>query len=71
MPSQRGDWLGVLSGRVWGRGPERSLFVTMKTKIYSSLFRCSGCWSFTQLGGCLFQQPEDRPPLAFTGFRIK
>jgi hypothetical protein len=21
MPSQRGDWLGVLSGRVWGRGP--------------------------------------------------
>jgi hypothetical protein len=26
MPSQRGDWLGVLSGRVWGRGPrEKSI----------------------------------------------
>jgi len=27
--------------------------------------------AFTQLGRFLFQQPEDRPPLVFTGFRIK
>ena len=71
MPSQRGDWLGVLSGRIWGTGPREKPIRHYEDKNLSSSLRCSVCWSFTQLGGFLFQQPEDRPPLAFTGFRIK
>jgi hypothetical protein len=72
MPSQRGDWLGGLSGRAGGGETPRNQFVTFGTqRCYSFLFGCSGCWSFPQLGGFLSQQPQDRPPLAFICFRIQ
>jgi hypothetical protein len=55
MPSQRGDWLGGLSGRAGGGEAPRNQFVTFGTqRCYSFLFGCSGCWSFAQLGGFFF-----------------
>ena len=52
-------------------GPREKPIRHYEDKNLFPLFRCCVCWSFTQLSGFLFQQPEDRPPLAFTGFRIK
>jgi hypothetical protein len=71
MPSQRGDWLGVLSGRVWGRGPREKPIRHSEDKNLFVVISMQRLLAFTQLGRFLFQQPENRPPLVFNGFRIK
>jgi hypothetical protein len=52
-------------------GPREKPIRRYKDKNLFVVISSSVCSSFTQLSGFLFQQPEDRPPLAFTGFRIK
>jgi len=52
-----------------GKSREPDLFAL--NTMLSLEFRCRGCWSFAQLDVFLFQQTEDRPPLAFVCLRIK
>jgi hypothetical protein len=52
-----------------GKSREPDLFAL--NTMLSLEFRCRGCGSFAQLDVFLFQQTEDRPPLAFVCLRIK
>ena len=66
-----GGWLSGLSGCFGGTEPREADFFLLNTNILSFEFRCGGCWSFVQFDVFLFQQMEDRSPLALVCLRIK